>query len=321
MPHAEHGATIDGVRPKGDPTTPVTIIYAAEPADESIPARSADTRGSMTNPTMAGLEHMWGVEIIRGVQRVARQHGVGVVLTEFGPDRNTIRYWIDDPLVRRPTCLVTVAQLSEQRRNRLRARSIPFVVLDPLVELPSDVRFVGATNWRGGRSATRHLIELGHRHIAMIGGPQHVFCQARLDGYRSALDAAGLPMAADLVVSAGLTPDDGHAAAVALLNRSEPPTAIFTCNDLQALGVYQAARELGLRIPDDLSVVGFDDLPIATQVYPALTTIRQPLAAMAAAATELALALGRGEPAAQIGVELATSLRVRQSTAALCGYR
>jgi DNA-binding LacI/PurR family transcriptional regulator len=123
------------------------------------------------------------------------------------------------------------------------------------------------------------------------------------------------------VVSTGLTRDDGYAAALDLLNRPEPPTAIFTGNDLQALGVYQAARELGLRIPDDLSVVGFDDLPIATQVYPALTTVRQPLAAMAAAATELALALGRGEAAPRIGVELATSLRVRQSTAAPRGRR
>jgi DNA-binding LacI/PurR family transcriptional regulator len=190
------------------------------------------------------------------------------------------------------------------------------VVFDPTVELPDDVPFVGATNWAGGRSATRHLVELGHRRIAMIGGPDRVlFSRARLDGYRSAMDAAGLPVDADPVVPADLTREDGHAAALDLLNRPHRPTAIFTCNDLQALGVYQAARAVGLRIPTDLSVVGFDDLPIAALVDPPLTTIHQPLTEMAIAATELALALGRGEKAPQVGLELATTLTVRESTA------
>jgi DNA-binding LacI/PurR family transcriptional regulator len=104
-------------------------------------------------------------------------------------------------------------------------------------------------------------------------------------------------------------------AALALLNRPERPTAIFTGNDLQALGVYQAARSIGLRIPTDLSVVGFDDLPIAALVDPPMTTVHQPIAEMAVAATELALALGRGERTPQIGLELATTLTIRESTA------
>ncbi|GFJ93805.1 substrate-binding domain-containing protein [Phytohabitans rumicis] len=256
-----------------------------------------------------------GVEIIRGVQRVARENRLGVVLTEFGPERSTIRYWIDDTLARRPACVVTVAQLSEEQRNQLRARGIPCVVFDPTMELPDDVPFVGATNWSGGRSATRHLIGLGHRRIATIGGPEHVLCcRARLDGYRAAMDAAGLAMDGGLVVSTALTLEDGYAAALDLLSRPQRPTAIFAGNDLQALGVYRAAKALGLTIPADLSVVGFDDLPIAALVDPPLTTVHQPLAEMAAAATELALALGRGETS-QGGLELATSLTVRESTA------
>jgi DNA-binding LacI/PurR family transcriptional regulator len=324
----------------------VTIAYIAESAGVSVPTVSkvvngrrgvsADTRARVKelierygyrkaapvrrSNTMElvfdELEHMWGVEIIRGVERVARQHRVRVMLTEFGPQRNTIRYWIDDTLTRRPACVVTVAQLSEEQRDQLRARGIPFVVFDPTAELPDDVPFVGATNWAGGRSATRHLIELGHRRIAMIGGPEQIlFCRARLDGYRSAMDAAGLPVDADLVVPTDLGREDGYTAALDLLNRPNPPTAIFTCNDLQALGVYRAAREAGLRIPADLSVVGFDDLPVTTLVDPPLTTVHQPLVEMAAAATELALALGRGEKTPQTGLELATTLRVRESTA------
>jgi DNA-binding LacI/PurR family transcriptional regulator len=166
------------------------------------------------------------------------------------------------------------------------------------------------------RAATRHLVELGHRRIAMISGPEQVLCFcARLDGYRSALTAAGVPADPQLIAFAQPDSRDGGAAARTLLALPERPTAIFTANDLQALGVYQAAREAGLRIPEDLSVVGFDDLPVVAWADPPLTTVHQPLTEMAAAATELALALGRGEKAPQLGLEFATTLTVRSSTA------
>ena len=348
MSSVESGEVVtDLADPQGDAARPVTISYIAETAGVSIPTVSkvingrsgvaADTRArvealisqygyrrpapstrsNMMELVFDQLEHQWGVEIIRGVQRVAREHRVGVVLTEFGPQRNAIHYWIDDTLARRPDCVVSVAQLSDEQRDQLRARGIPFVVFDPSAELPDDVPFVGATNWTGGRSATRHLIRLGHRRIAAIGGPEHqLFCRARLDGYRSTMEAAGLPVDAELVMRTGLTTEDGRAAALRLLAHPQPPTAIVASNDLQALGVYQAARELGLRIPADLSVVGFDDLPIAALMDPPLTTVHQPLTEMAVAATELALALGRGEKTPQVSVELATTLTVRDSTAA-----
>jgi DNA-binding LacI/PurR family transcriptional regulator len=334
-----------------DTVKPVTISYIAETAGVSVPTVSkvingrsgvaAGTRARVealitqygyrkSSPAQRSnlmelvvdeLEHQWGVEIIRGVQQVVREHRIGLVLTEFGPEGNTIRYWIDDTIARRPDCIVTVAQLSESEQNQLRARGIPFVVLDPGCELPDDVPYVGATNWNGGRSATRHLIGLGHRDIAVIGGPDHLYCQARLDGHRSALQSAGLPARDDDVVRAPLTDVGGYEAALRLLSRSDRPTAIFAGNDLQAVGVYRAARTLGLRVPADLSVVGFDDLPIATMVDPPLTTVRQPLTEMAMAATELALALGRGETATQSGIELATRLIVRESTAPPPGER
>lgn len=337
---------------RGGSSRPVTISYIAETAGVSVPTvskvingragvsagtrarvealineygyqkSSAPSRSNQLDLVFDELESMWGVEIIRGVQRAARKNGVGVVLSEFGPQRNAIRYWIDDALDRRPACVVTVAQLSPDERDRLRARGIPFVVFDPTAELPDDVPFVGATNWSGGRSATRHLTSLGHRRVAMVAGPDEVLCcRARFDGYRAALEAAGLAVDPALVVRAELTREAGHAAAVDLLGRPDRPTAVFASNDLQALGVYQAAREAGLRIPDDLSVVGFDDLPVAALVEPPLTTVHQPLVEMAAAATELALALGRGETPPQVGLELATTLTVRRSTAPPNGRR
>ncbi|MET7330935.1 LacI family DNA-binding transcriptional regulator [Nonomuraea sp. NPDC005650] len=346
MSYAESGEPVaDREAPRGDPARPVTISYIAETAGVSIPTVSkvingrsgvaADTRArvealineygyrrvnrsNVMELVFDELEDLWGIEIIRGVEQVAREHRVGVVLTEFGPQRNSVSYPIDDTLARRPACVVSVAQLSEEQRDQLRARGIPFVVFDPTTELPDDVPFVGATNWAGGRSATRHLIELGHRRIAMVGGPDRVLCcRARMDGYRSAIEAAGLPVDPGLVVRTDLTQADGRAAALHLLSLPERPTAIFACNDLQAFGVYQAARATGLRIPADLSVVGFDDLPVAALVDPPLTTVHQPLTEMAVAATELALALGRGEkpPTPRAGLELATTLTVRESTA------
>jgi DNA-binding LacI/PurR family transcriptional regulator len=328
-----------------DSSMPVTIAYIAEEAGVSVPTVSkvvngrsgvsADTRArvealisehgyrrpappnrsTMMDLVFDDLEDMWGMEIIRGVRRAAGKHGVGVVLSEFGPGRGVGRGWIDDAIDRRPACVVTVAQLSNAQRDQLRARGIPFVVFDPTGELPDDVPFVGATNWSGGRSATRHLVDLGHRRIAAVAGPEHILCcRARLDGYRSTLEAAGLPVDPALIVRAELTQEAGHAAALELFGRARPPTAVVTGNDLQAIGVYRAAQETGRRIPDDVSVVGFDDLPVATLVQPPLTTVAQPLVEMAATATELALALGRGERPPQLGVELATRLIVRAST-------
>lgn len=321
----------------------MTIAYIAESAGVSVPTVSKvlNRRSGVSDDTRARveelinrygyrkpanranavelvfreLESMWAVEIIRGVERVARQNRVTVTVTEFGL-HDTSERSMDQTAGRRPHAVLSVAQLTEQERAQLRSKGVAFVVFDPTTEMPDDVPFVGATNWRGGRSATQHLIDLGHRRIAMIGGPDEVlFARARLDGHHSAMAASGLPADPSLVVPAALTREGGYTAAQVLLERPDRPTAVVTTNDLQALGVYQAAREAGLSIPRDLSVVGFDDLPVVAWVDPPLTTVHQPLTEMAAAATQLALALGRGEQPPQLGVEIATSLVVRQSTA------
>ena len=330
--------------PAGDaPAGPVTIAYIAESAGVSAPTVSKVLNGKkgVSDDTRARIEElinrygyrkppnrsnvlelvfrelrsMWAVEIIRGVEQVAHRNGVGVMISGFGLHDSTGTL-IEDTLARRPQCVLSVTQLSDTEREQLRARGIPFVVFDPTSELPDDVPFVGATNWRGGRSAVQHLVGLGHRRIAMISGPEDVLCcRARQAGYETAMKSAGLPVDPDYIVVAQLTREDACAAARTLLALPEPPTAIFASDDVQALGVYQAAREAGLRIPQDLSVVGFDDLPVVAWADPPLTTVHQPLTEMAAAATELALALGHGEQPPQIGLEIATTLTVRESTA------
>jgi DNA-binding LacI/PurR family transcriptional regulator len=263
------------------------------------------------------LESEWALEIVRGVERVAGRHHLAVVISEMQGRRTPGRGWIEGVLARRPMGVIAVfSDLSAEMREQLRARDIPFVVVDPTGEPLHDTPSVGATNWNGGLTATRHLLSLGHRRIAVIGGPAGILCsRARVDGFRAAMDEAGVPIDPSLVSRGAFQVDEGITTGRALLARPDRPTAIITGNDLQALGVYQAAREARLHIPENLSVVGFDDLPVARWVGPPLTTIRQPLVQMAVTAAELVLELARGEEPAQTRVELATELVVRESTA------
>jgi LacI family xylobiose transport system transcriptional regulator len=263
------------------------------------------------------LESEWALEIVRGVERVAGQHHMAVVLSELHGRRTPGRGWIEGALARHPTGVIAVfSDLSESVRTQLQTRGIPFVVVDPTGETLSDTPSIGAANWNGGLAATRHLLALGHRRIAVIGGPAGILCsRARMDGYRAAMDAAGVPVDPELTSHGQFQVEEGVRKGRALLRRADRPTAIIAGNDLQALGVYQAAREARLHIPEDLSVVGFDDLPVAQWVGPPLTTIRQPLFEMAVAAAELVLMLARGETPVQTRVELATELVVRESTA------
>jgi DNA-binding LacI/PurR family transcriptional regulator len=264
------------------------------------------------------LDSEWAFEIVRGVENVAGRHHMSVVLSQLQGRHTPGRGWIESALARRPTGVIAVfSDLSETMRNQLRTRGIPFVILDPTGEPLHDTPSVGATNWNGGLTATRHLIALGHTRIAAIGGPEDIMCsRARLDGYRAAMDAAGIKIDPRLVSHGRFQVEEGIERARRLLTMSEPPTAIVTGNDLQALGVYQAARDLRLHIPDDVSVVGFDDLPVARWVGPPLTTIRQPLVEMAEAATEMVLGLARGTMPIKSRVELSTELIDRESTAA-----
>ncbi len=263
------------------------------------------------------LESEWGLEIVRGVERVAGKRDLAVVLSEMRGRRTPGRGWIEGVLARRPLGVIAVfSDLSDTMQAQLRTRDIPFVVVDPTGEPHHDTPSIGATNWNGGLTATRHLLGLGHRRIAVVGGPEGILCsRARMDGYHAAMDAAGVPAQTQLLSHGPFHVDEGVGQARRLFRLPEPPTAIIAGNDLQALGVYQAAREARLHIPEDVSVVGFDDLPIARWVSPPLTTIRQPLFEMAETAAEMVLDMADGIAPAQSRMELATELILRESTA------
>ncbi|MBV9280168.1 MAG: LacI family DNA-binding transcriptional regulator [Chloroflexi bacterium] len=198
----------------------------------------------------------------------------------------------------------------------LRGHGYPFVVVDPHVPLGDDIPVVSAGSVAGARSAVEHLIELGHRRIAVITGPQGVVATLdRLAGYRAALLAAGLPINPGLVRESDFLVEGGYQAASRLLSGPNPPTAIFAFNDNMAFGALRAAREKGVCVPADLSIVGFDDVEVATLVHPMLSTVHQPMQEMGRVAASLLLRLLDNQPVDTLRLELATRLVVRGTTA------
>ncbi|WP_299527866.1 LacI family DNA-binding transcriptional regulator [uncultured Streptomyces sp.] len=263
------------------------------------------------------LESVWAMELIRGVENVAKEHGAGVVLTESGTRHAPGPEWIEGVLRRRPLGVVLVfSTLPDTTKEQLRSRAIPFVIIDPAGDPEPDVPSVGSANWSGGMAATRHLIDSGHRSIAIITGPEDMMCSlARLDGYRSAMAMAGLDAGPHRVRFGDFHVQGGFTRAMELLEGPDRPTAIFAGSDLQALGVLEAARLKGLSVPRDLSVVGYDDVPLAQWSSPALTTVHQPLRHMAEEAARM-LTRPNDPGKAALRIELATRLVVRHSTAA-----
>ena len=263
------------------------------------------------------MESEWALEIVRGVETTLATLGASVVLTASGGAHRPGQAWLDGVLARRPLGVILVmSTLTSAQREQLESRAIPFVALDTDGEPPTGVPAVGSTNWDGGLSATRHLIELGHRRVAVISGPKDVLCsRARVDGFRSAHERAGLTYDPDLIRWGDFYIAGGYEHAMDLLARPNRPTAIFAGADMQAVGVLRAARELGLSVPDDLSVVGYDNLPLADWFSPRLTTVNQPLRAMAKTATSMMLSLADGQQPPALRVDLATELVVRESTA------
>jgi LacI family transcriptional regulator len=212
-----------------------------------------------------------------------------------------------------------VLMLPEETNEELKALQrlgYPFVVVDPRVPLDEGVPSVSAANASGARAAIQHLLSLGHRRIAALTGiAEWLASTERLNGYHAAHAAAGVLSDPELVVEGDFTIEGGEASAALLLDGPQPPTAIFAFNDNMAVGVLRAARARGIRVPEDLSVVGFDDSEQAAIVTPALTTVRQPLAEMGRMAVSLLLRLLENQRVEGLNVELATRLVVRDSTA------
>lgn len=263
----------------------------------------------------SALDTPWATEIITGAESVARSMGAGVVVSAIdGADER--RTWVKAAITRRCRGVIVVLwSLPLADRRRLTQHGIPVVAVDPVGKVDTAVASVGASNWAGGLSATQHLIDLGHRRIATVTGPMEFLCSRdRLEGYRTALTRAGIPADARLEREGNFHFPTAVRATEELLGLAEPPTAIFAASDEEALGVYEGVRRRGLRVPDDVSVVGFDDVAVSAWTWPPMTTVRQPLREMAAIAARMLLVTGDSGAQDDRRIEVSTSLVVRDST-------
>jgi LacI family transcriptional regulator len=266
---------------------------------------------------MRDLSSSWASEMVLGAEGECARAGIGLVVTATHGRRVGNRVWFHHIVSRRTDGVVlVVSDLKPGAVEELRRLNVPIVLVDPVGSADPSLPTVAAANWSGGLQATEHLVSRGHTRIGIITGPEDVVCsQDRLDGYRSALGRAGIGVDERLVRYGDFQVEGGRRGAAELLDLDDPPTAIFAGADQQAAGVYDEARRRGLRIPEDLSVVGFDDIELGRWLSPALTTVRQPLAEMAAIATRMVLDLGRSGATGPQRMELATSFVERDSTA------
>jgi DNA-binding LacI/PurR family transcriptional regulator len=255
-------------------------------------------------------------EVLRGVGDAVQESGLRVLVHSVEdvtvPDAyiGLVRQKQTDGII------LSGPRSDDQQLPRLKAEGFPIVLLG---QLPgSDIPFVDVDNVRAAKQAVAHLIGLGHRRIGMITNAPLAYTAARdrLTGYRQALQDAGLGYTEELVRYGDFREESGYEAMGQLLDLAQPPAAVFVASDLVAFGALVAIKEWGLEVPDDMALVGFDDVRLAHYVDPPLTTVRLPAYELGHRAATLLTQLIAGEPAEESEILLQTELVVRQSCGA-----
>ena len=293
--------------------------------------RSADASGSTVVLVFHTFVSPYALQILGGAHRAAARAGVDLIVAttdQAGGDQAPplTQRWFRDLAGRPCRGVIAVTTRAGVREARwAQEPSLPLIVIDPEVPAvepaatpgagPRIVR-ISSTNWAGGRDATQHLIDLGHRRIGLVSGSRtSAPARERLEGYRSALESAGLSYTEDLVAGGTYEFEEGHRAATVLLTSPQPPTAIFASADTLALGALRAAHELGITVPDQLSIISFDDTPLTRWSNPQLSAVHQPLFSMGQVAVERALVLSEDPGRFAHPFQLETELIQRESTA------
>jgi LacI family transcriptional regulator len=255
-------------------------------------------------------------EVIRGIDSATRERQLHLLLSSFNstPDDlmsaiRTVRGRVDGLIVMSPDLDASIAL-------QPKSGGAPTVLLNPEVEVPG-CDSLSIANFEGAHAMVGHLLRLGHRRVAMIRGPErNIDARQRLEGYRAALREVGLPNASDMVLDGDFTEHSGYEAMQGLLRRPSRPTAIFVANDHMAIGVLGALQDAGIRVPLDMAVTGFDDIPLARYLTPPLTTVHVDMLQLGRRAVDLLL--DRREPAGETRhAVLPTTLVVRSS----CGTK
>lgn len=281
----------------------------------TVARRLAGGRSNVIGLLLPDFNVGYGAEIVRGVDDELAQHGLDLMLynAHRGSERAAsymaaIERGLADGIV------VVLPHDAGPYLDTLQQRHFPCVLIDHQGrnEEAGDCFAVDVTNWQGMFDATEYLINLGHTRIGFITGRMDLGCaRDRLAGYGDALKAKRIKFDNTLVQIGTFNQPEGYACATALLSMANRPTAIIASNDIMAFGVMEAARDCGLRVPDDLSIIGFDDIPQALMTHPQLTTVRQPLHDMGRSAVQMLLKLIDNPDQPPKRVRLNTQLVIR----------
>ncbi|ENM5897314.1 substrate-binding domain-containing protein [Vibrio mimicus] len=287
------------------------LNYAPSALARSLKMNRTQTIGMLvttsTNPFFG--------EVVKGVERSCYHKGYNLILCNTEGDNQRMKASINTLLQKRVDGLLLMCSTLEGERLDVfdRYPDIPVVVMDwgPILFASDKIQ---DNSLQGGYMAAKHLIECGHREIGCITGPliRHQ-AQMRYEGYKRALSEKGIAINPDWIVESDFECEGGYNAFEKLCERGKLPSALFVCNDMMAMGVIQAANLRGLRVPDDLSLIGYDDVHIAKFMSPALTTIHQPKYRLGKAAIDTLLyRLENPDTTAQV-VQLEPTLVVRGS--------
>ncbi len=290
----------------------VERLGAQPPGSRTASARKARDAVYLRCPYL--LTDYFGL-IVSSIAETLELHGIPLLLNagEAAQQAAVLPALASRPGIR-GAIIVLPPEPSEQL-VALRARGFPFVVVDPRAPMPRDIAAVSAAHFAGARNITRHLVGLGHRRVGVIAGPRNwLASDARLAGHTSALADAGVLPDPELVRGGEPTAQFGYHTAGQLLDLPQRPTALIGFNDKVAVGALAAAARRGLRVPEELSVAGFDDIDLAQATRPLLTTARQPLPEMGRLAVSLLIRLMEHQRLDALHIELATELVIRDST-------
>lgn len=284
--------------------------YVANPQARSLAGGASKVIGLLVH----GLDNSYITEIIRGIDSECAKADYDLML--YTTHRNkgkesayvaTLTRGMADGL------LLVLPRNPEAYFAVLQEQEFPYVLVDHQ-GLGTDSSAVGTTNWQGAFDATEYLIQLGHREIGFITGSMDLgVAQDRYEGYKAAMTRYEIPFRSEYIGDGDFRKEGGYDATNVFLTLPKPPTAIFASNDISAFGAMEAILEHGLRIPQDISLIGFDNIPQTTLVYPHLTTVHQPLEDMGRVATQMLLSYLKEHTRSYRRVTLATRLVIRQS--------
>ena len=296
------------------------IGYVPNPAARTLRSQKTD----MVLVVLPDLSNTFFSKILRGIEETLFEAGYGMIISDLdGSPEKEAHFAAFTAAGRVDGAILLNGHLFGQSRD---GRGVPAKTTIPLVALceaipGADIPQIEIDNRAAACRMTRHLASLGHRFIGYVSGPpENVLERERFRGYRDGLDAQGLPFDPALVIPGDFTIESGVAAGQDLLGRPKRPTAVFCTSDQMAIGVMRTLLSAGLRVPEDISVAGFDDIEFAAVAEPSLTTIHQPRRELGQAAAAALIDLLQGRPTPK-SIRLDTELVLRNSVAPAKGAR